>query len=122
MLLNLYGIHKLHKKKEILESLELQVARWVKAWEICAKQSPQPEFKLANTIKDVPYLGTTRIIYLFHCFFHLADIYLVGFDQLNDLVNKFQSFDIQSDLNFEALDPNRRLGKSLDEYHRMNQC
>lgn len=58
MLLNMYGIHKLHKKMEILQSLEVQVARWIKAWEICAKESMEMGANIpTHPATDVPYLG-----------------------------------------------------------------
>mmetsp|Transcript_23433 Transcript_23433/g.40064 ORF Transcript_23433/g.40064 Transcript_23433/m.40064 type:complete len:267 (-) Transcript_23433:115-915(-) len=48
MLLNIYGIHKFHKKMEILESIELQITRWISAWKLCAQDFAEKNQQLQN--------------------------------------------------------------------------
>ena len=45
----MYGIHKVHKKNEILISLENQIVQWIRAWETCGQNSHSGNTSSSNS-------------------------------------------------------------------------
>merc|ERR1711974_26997 len=126
---NMYGIHKVHKKNEILISLENQIVQWIRAWETCGQNSHSGNTSSSNSwtpskmpslTKSFPVMPPIQSLQQSPNFQKIAPL---TYDQLNDLVQTFESFSI-SPINSENRSNNeeRNLSHSvpvIDNFHRI---